>query len=308
MAESVQNIDIHDLPEDEQIAPNDISMRADRGIVATLPGGIRIRHIDSDAPTHWVAAGWEDMKKTMGLSLFVGGVFAAMAYVILIGLELLGLGSMAPVMVGGFALVAPFLALPFYEASRRLEAGLPVGPDILRLDKYPELSQLGLIGIALMMLFLTWFLAARMIFALFYSSSLPRLGAFLSDLWVSEQWPYFLVVGTAAGAAIASVAFAMAAISLPMLLDRRVSAFVAVWASIEAVQRNKAVMIGWAATIAFFTFSGAAAAFVGLALTVPVIGHATWHAYRGLVEAPEQREIQPFGAPRPELLSDGGGI
>jgi uncharacterized membrane protein len=90
-------------------------------------------------------------------------------------------------------------------------------------------------------------------------------------------------VGTAVGAVLAAIAFAISAVSIPLILDRDVGAFAAMATSVSAVVVNWRVMIGWAALIALFGAVGLASFYIGLAVILPLIGHASWHAYRDLV-------------------------
>jgi uncharacterized membrane protein len=109
------------------------------------------------------------------------------------------------------------------------------------------------------------------------------LDAFASQVMAAPQGVLFLAVGSGLGAALAALAFAVSAVSVPMLLDRDVSALTAVRTSLAAVWLNRKVMVGWAATLATLGGLGLAFLFVGLAATMPIAAHASWHAYRDLV-------------------------
>ena len=107
--------------------------------------------------------------------------------------------------------------------------------------------------------------------------------AFLERVLLSSQSLPFLITGTLTGAALAVVAFAISAVAVPMLMDRDVNVVTAIVTSVAAVRRNWQAMALWAAIVAFFTLLGLATFCIGLAVTLPLISHATWHAYRDLV-------------------------
>jgi uncharacterized membrane protein len=122
------------------------------------------------------------------------------------------------------------------------------------------------------------------LFALFFGGHPPALGEFFSQVVMAPQAPVFLISGTLVGGVVAALVFAISVVSMPMLLERPVSALTAMRTSLRAVWLNRMNMIGWAATLATLGALGIAFAFVGLALTLPVAAHASWHAYRDLVD------------------------
>jgi uncharacterized membrane protein len=130
---------------------------------------------------------------------------------------------------------------------------------------------------------LSWMVLALGIFAVFFGGSPPPVEDFVLHVLTAPQAIPFLVVGTVVGGVLATVAFALSAVSLPMIMDRDVSAMTAMVTSVDTVLENWKVMVGWGATIAFITFTGMLFLFVGLAFTMPLIGYATWHAYKALV-------------------------
>lgn len=135
----------------------------------------------------------------------------------------------------------------------------------------------------LLILYLTWLMLALLIFAVFYNERPPALDSFMVEVLLAPQAPLFLIVGTAVGGILASLAFSISVVALPMMLDRNVSAIYAMAASIETTRKNTKVMVGWAAMIALITLFGMATFFVGLAIALPLVGHASWHAYRAMI-------------------------
>ena len=124
-----------------------------------------------------------------------------------------------------------------------------------------------------------------LIFALFFSQNPPDPNNFVMDVFFSPEAIPFLAVGVIVGAVLAGLVFAISVVSIPMLLDREeANVFMAIATSFTAVRLNLAPMAVWAALIVLFTGAGLVTAYLGLIVALPLIGHATWHAYRDLVE------------------------
>lgn len=243
-----------------------------------------IRRVTVDQSSLWLAAGWRDLAANPGVSLTYGMVFTVLAYLLFMGLGELGMASLILPLVGGFLLVAPVLAVGIYEASRRRESGDPIRLGMCWAAFKRNPIQLASVGLVLLILYLTWLMLALLIFAMFYNAAPPTMSSFFIEIILAPQAPLFLMVGTAVGGVIAAVAFTLSVVALPMLLDRPdTSAIYAMATSVEAVRKNKKVMIGWAAMLAVITFAGMVTFFVGLAIMLPLAGHASWHAYRAMV-------------------------
>lgn len=243
-----------------------------------------IRRVTVDQSSLWLAAGWRDLTANPGVSLTYGMAFSVLAYLIFFGLGELGMASLILPLVGGFLLVAPVLAVGLYEASRRREAGESIRLGMCWAAFRRNPIQLSSIGLVLMILYLVWLMLALLIFAVFYNEAPPTMSSFFIEILLAPQAPLFLVVGTAVGGIIAATAFTISVVALPMLLDRPdTSAVYAMATSVEAVRKNAKVMIGWAAMLALITFAGMVTFFVGLAVMLPLAGHASWHAYRAMV-------------------------
>ncbi|WP_142849587.1 DUF2189 domain-containing protein [Telmatospirillum sp. J64-1] len=241
-----------------------------------------IHKVTADETGRWLAAGWRDLRRSPALSLGYGLSFVAFGYLLLVGLEQVGLGSLFLPLLGGFMLVAPVLAVGLYEISRRLELG--DRPDIRTLLAFRRNGeQIGMMGVALLILTLVWIQLAFLLFALFFSASPPPMESFLLSILTSTGNLPFLLIGTAIGGFFAALAFTISVVSIPMLLDRDATVVTAIATSIQAVLQNWRVMIGWAAMIVLIIGAGMATLFIGLAIALPLVAHASWHAYRGLV-------------------------
>ena len=139
-------------------------------------------------------------------------------------------------------------------------------------------------GAALLLIHLFWVRVAGLLFAVFFGLGFsPSIEQLPMALLRSDQLLPFLVIGTGFGFVLACAAFAISAVSIPMIVDRDVSAMEAIAVSIRATLDNWRAMAFWAGLIVVFTAMALVPFFLGLALVLPVVGHATWHAYRDLV-------------------------
>ncbi len=248
-------------------------------------GGPTIRKITYEDPWRWLAKGWADFMAIPGLSLTYGAVFCLEVGIILGLLFFYGVSALALPIAAGLVLMGPALAAGLYEASRRLELGEPVTLRNVFIVRSKAPGQLALFGVALVLLFLVWLRIAMLLFALFFSQlEIPPISTFLSDLLLTNEGLSMLVVGTIIGGAIAIVIFMVSAVSVPMLFHRDVDAMTAIITSIRAFFENMAPMLLWGWLIVVIFIIGLAAAGIGLAIAFPLIGHATWHAYRAIVE------------------------
>ena len=241
-----------------------------------------IRRVSPELGATWLERGFNDFIAHPGIGLGYGATFAAMGWLLTFGLEAIGMGSLILPLAGGFLMVAPIAAAGLYEVSRRHERGETVTlADSLRAVR--SNAQIADMGLALMLVFLVWVQVALIVFALFFGSRPPALGEFTSQILAAPQGLPFLLTGSLAGLALAVLAFSLSVVAMPMVLDRDVSAMTAMRASLRAVWVNRLEMIGWAATLALLSLAGMALAFIGLAVTLPIAAHASWHAYRDMV-------------------------
>jgi uncharacterized membrane protein len=248
--------------------------------------GIEIAQVPFDAPWAWLAAGWRDLWSAPGISLLYGAAFAALSALLALGLLWGGLASLTLALAGGFLLIGPAAAVGLYEVSRRLEEGqrLRLGEVLTR--GFRAAGQLGFFGVILAFVYFVWVQLALLLFMLFFGGQpLPPASAFVAALLLTNHGLGLLVAGTVVGGVLAALVFAISVISVPLLMTRRVDAVTAVLASLRAVWLNPKPMALWAGLIASFMALGLATLFAGLAIAFPLVGHATWHAYRDVVQA-----------------------
>jgi len=230
--------------------------------------------------TEWVQKGWADFKSAPGVSLLYGGLFVGIGYGMYFVLMAAGLGSMILPAAASFMLIAPLMTVLLYGVSKSLHRQEPVSILEIIKDAASKSEQLAVVGFALAFLTMAWLLLAIVIFSVFFGGTPPALDTFYADFISQPQAPAFLVVGTAVGAVIAVAAFSVSVISLPLIMDKEVNGIEAVIFSMAVARRHWRVMMSWAAVLVLLTACGMATFFIGLAVTVPICGYASWHAYK----------------------------
>ena len=244
----------------------------------------RIHRRDLDRPWQWLNAGWGDLRRAGRISLLYGlacSLAGAALTALIWAFDWLYL--VLP-LIAGFMFMGPLLAVGLYYVSRELGDGKKprLLDSMIAWRSNPQ--QIALMGLALMLFMLAWIRIAQIIFALFFAENPPRPEVeFIIDVFLTPESIPFLAVGTIVGGILAAVAFAISVISIPMLVDKPANVLTAIATSIAAVRENFWTMALWAWLIALFIGAGIATFYVGLIVTMPLIGHATWHAYKDLV-------------------------
>lgn len=254
-------------------------------LVAVFPSpGPQVRRVSLDRPWVWMARGWSDLLRRPALSLAIGAGVAAAGISLKIATWLTGAIYLLLPLTAGFFFVAPLIAVGLYEISRRLGAGESVRARDVFFAWRRNTSQIALIGLILMLAHLVWVRIATLLFALFFSGAAPSFERLFDALIFSPVSISFLVTGSLAGLVLGSIIFSISVISIPMLIDRDVGVITAMATSLTAVRTNLPAMALWAALIVGFTAAGLATFYLGLIFVLPLLGHASWHAYKDLVE------------------------
>ena len=245
---------------------------------SSFPG---VRNVAATAPFSWLAAGWRDFLAYPLASGFYGACFAAMGWLVFVTLR--HAYGYVSALVTGFFLVGPFLAIGLYDLSRRRERGLPASLAPTLVAWRPSAGAIGIFALVLGVILLVWARASLIVFALFYTGEMPTVAGFLGQI-LSPDNLEFLLTYVCVGGAFALLVLAISVVSVPMMLDRDTDGIVAVLTSLRAFGTNVPAMLVWGMLIVALTAAGFALYFAGLVVVVPVIGHATWHAYRELID------------------------
>lgn len=189
-------------------------------------------------------------------------------------------------LLAGYTLIGPLGATATYELSRRREQNLEMSRrlafDFFRLPSMPSLAVLGAL---LMASYFVWLGAALALYKANFGWVAPAsIADFFDQIFTTSAGWTLIIVGGGVGFAFAAIVFTLSVVSFPMLLDRNVGVVAAVQTSFRAVAANPVTMGVWAIIVAVLLFLGSLPAFVGLAVVLPTLGHATWHLYRRVVE------------------------
>ena len=240
-----------------------------------LPFVAPCKLLDNGAPLRWLKLGWLDFTRAPRQSLTYGLAMVILSYIVtLLALKFGNLFSLLS-LLSGFILLGPVIAIGLYSISCQLQEGkIPVLGYCLR-EGRRHFGNIIVFGFILLVVFLIWARSASMLHV-FYP---VELGASYKSFLM------FLGIGTVVGAIFAGIIFTASAFSLPMIMDRKVDMVTAVVTSINAVLRNKTPMLLWASLIGVSVLLSFATVFVGFLVLLPLIGHATWHAYQETIDA-----------------------
>ena len=242
-------------------------------------------------PFTWLRKGAADLMAHPGIAAFYGVAFCTMAIVLAAVFRSKPEYTMS--IASGCLLVGPFLAMGLYEVSRRRERGITpeLGASVTCWDSH--LGSMGLLVLVLVVLELMWGRASLVVFAVFFNTGMPSTTGVLQAVFNPQNWE-FVAAYAVVGGAFAALVFGIAVVSIPMILDRDTDAISAAITSLEVVFNNTGVMLLWGVILTTLVVLAMLLPLsLGLLVVGPWLGHASWHAYRGAVQWPEDGTVAP---------------
>jgi uncharacterized membrane protein len=245
--------------------------------------------------------GWEDFKAVPSHAIILCVIYPVIGLVLA---RLVQGYSVLPLLfplAAGFALLGPFAAIGLYELSRRRESGEPASAwDAFEVFRSPSFSAMLGLGALLLALFVAWIMTAQAIYtAAFGYETAANIPDFAGRVFTTTHGWWLIFVGCGVGFLFALAALCLSVVSFPLMLDRHAGAGAAIATSIGAVLRNPVPMAAWGLIVAGLLVLGTLPFFLGLAVVIPLLGHATWHLYREvIVPDPAARPVIPPARPR----------
>jgi uncharacterized membrane protein len=244
-----------------------------------------VRKITLDDLRDALAKGWDDFMYKPSTVLMLAVIYPIVGLIlfrITFGYSLLPL--IFP-LAAGFALIGPFAALGFYQLSREREQGIdPSWSSILNFVSHHSRGAILALGALLMVIFFGWIFTAKAIFErIFGDQPVTSLSGFVHQVFETPEGVTLIIAGNFIGFLFAILCFSISVVSFPLLVDRDVSAPVAIVTSLKAIVRNPLPMLAWAVFIVAALIVGSLPALIGLMIVLPVLGHASWHLYRKVV-------------------------
>ena len=243
-----------------------------------------VRRIRAADIAEALGQGLRDFQAMPLYGLAFGALYAGGGIVIVLSLTAFGMVYLAYPLAAGFALIGPFVAIGPYEVSRRREAGQTVTLSGIW-STVRARGEIGWMAFVTLFVFVIWMYQVRLLIALLIglNASFSSLREFITVVLTTTEGLWFLAIGNAVGAALSLILFSLTVVSFPLLLERDVDFVTAMVTSVRAVAASPLPMIGWAVLIVVLLIVSALPYFLGLVVTLPVLGHATWHLYRRIV-------------------------
>jgi uncharacterized membrane protein len=244
-----------------------------------------VRRITAADIAEALGKGLRDFQALPLYGLAFGALYALGGIIIVLCLTAFGMIYLVYPLAAGFALIGPFVATGLYEVSRRREAGQPISYAAIW-SAITSRGEIGWMAFVTLFFFVVWMYQVRLLIALLLglNASFSSIQEFMTVVLTTNEGLLFLAIGNLDGAALSLILFSLTVVSFPLLLDREVDFVTAMVTSVRAVVMSPLPMIGWAAIVVVLLIVSALPYFLGLLVTVPVLGHATWHLYRRIVE------------------------
>lgn len=239
-----------------------------------------VRRVSTLQPIEWLRRGWDDLRHFRSASLSQGAMIAILGAVLLILFSTHAYLFAAA--VTGYLLVGPIMTTELCELSRRREMQQPAA-DASQQPPIRDSRSLFRFGAILGLLALIWFIASATMLQTVLHASTPSLGVALWGSFTDALSRPELLGYVVSGAVLAAVVFTLSVVAVPLIIDRHASATDAMWTSIRVTFANIPAMLVWAGLIVAVTALGFVTLLIGMVVVAPLLGHATWHAYRDLV-------------------------
>ncbi|WP_417670989.1 DUF2189 domain-containing protein [Roseibium sp.] len=253
---------------------------------SAAPEGLRkdpvVREITINDVVEAFASGLRDFRRAPVYGIAFGSFFAFGGVLIVLTAAAFGMSYLSYPLAAGFVLIGPFAAVGLYEVSRRLEHGEPLSWRAIFGTMWAQKSrELSWMAFVVLFVQIMWMYQVRLLLALFLGfRSFASFNEFVSEIISTSEGLMFLAVGHVVGAILSLILFSLTVISFPLLMEEDRDFITAMITSVKAVVTSPIPMIGWAFVVTITLIASIAPAFIGLVITLPVLGHTTWHLYR----------------------------
>ncbi len=260
------------------------SQRSDNDGIRPMP---QVNRISVNDVIDALAAGLSDFRSAPIYGLVIGALFAAGGLFVVLSAAALNLSYLSYPAAAGFILIGPFAAVGLYEVSRRLEAGQTLSwSEILGTIWAQKSRELSWMAFVVLFIQIMWMYQVRLLLALFLGfRSFASFEEFLKEVITTPEGLMFLAVGHVVGAILSLILFSLTVVSFPLLMEEDRDFITAMITSVRAVTLSPIPMIGWALVVTMVLIVSMMPAFLGLIVTLPILGHTTWHLYRKCVAA-----------------------
>jgi uncharacterized membrane protein len=255
-----------------------------------------IRTIDLAGLHRALQLGWEDFKAVPSHAIILCVVYPVLGLVLARVVHGYSVLPLLFPLAAGFAMLGPFAAIGLYELSRRRENGEePSAWDAIEIVRSPSFGAMLGLGTLLFALFVTWIATAQAIYVTAFGyGTAAGIPDFLTQVLTTTRGWWLILVGCGVGFLFALLALCISVVSFPMMLDRHATTGEAMVTSLRAVAHNPVPMAAWGLIVAALLLLGTLPFFLGLAVVIPLLGHATWHLYRQvIVPDPNVRPLPP---------------
>ncbi|WP_150525181.1 DUF2189 domain-containing protein [Roseibium sediminis] len=247
-----------------------------------------VRAITANDVIDALSAGIRDFRTAPHIGLVIGLFFALGGMLVILSASALGMSYLSYPLAAGFVLIGPFAAVGLYEVSRRIESGASLSwRDIIGTMWAQKGRELSWMAFVVLFIQIMWMYQVRLLLAIFLGfRSFASFGEFISEVVGTPEGLMFLAIGHVVGAILSLILFSLTVISFPLLLEDDRDFITAMITSVRAVATSPIPMIGWAFVVTIVLIASMIPAFLGLVITLPILGHTTWHLYRKCVEPP----------------------